>query len=286
MNWRHFNPPTQLTLLLSHLCWEIAVAVCEVSFLTKQSKTSRIIGMFWEIVKFLILCGQQNSALRGHVEERGNFMAILSAKAEKDPFLARHLASSKVKYTSPEVQNELFKIINIQVQHAIVTRCNRWWKQLLLLDYWRKHRPFQETTDSLNVHFVEQNNGLTEVHKMFLGFYRPKSTTGETVFNLITKTTDDLGLNLTKPLGQTYDGASNMKGQHKGVQVRMRQLQPKALYTHCCAHVLNLVVLHNCKEPIVRTLVDTLQKVSFSFSYSAKKLDRYQACLREADPNT
>ena len=38
----------------------------------------------------------------------------------------------------------------------------------------------------------------------------------------------------------------------------MRQLQPKALYTYCRAHVLKLVVLHNCKEPIVRTLINTL----------------------------
>ena len=74
-----------------------------------------------------------------------------------------------------------------------------------------------------------------------------------------------------------------MKGQHKEVQARIRQLQSKALYTHCRAHVLNLVVLHNCKEPIVGTLIDTVQKVSF---YSAKKLDQYQACLEEADPNT
>ena len=50
--------------------------------------------------------------------------------------------------------------------------------------------------------------------------------------------------------------------------------------------MLNLVVLHNCKEHIVRTFIDTVQKVSFSFNYSAKKLDQYQACLEEADPNT
>ena len=77
-----------------------------------------------------------------------------------------------------------------------------------------------------------------------------------------------------------------MKGQHKKVQARMRQLQPKALYTHCRAHVLNLVVLHDCKEPIVRTLIDTVQKVSFSFNYSTKKLDQYHACLEEAYPKT
>ena len=46
------------------------------------------------------------------------------------------------------------------------------------------------------------------------------------------------------------------------------------------------MVVHNCKEPIVGTLMDIVQKVSFSFYYFAKKLDRYQACLEEAYPNT
>ena len=32
--------------------------------------------------------------------------------------------------------------------------------------------------------------------------------------------------------------------------------------------------------------MDTVQKVSFSFNYSAKKLDWYQACLEEPDPNS
>ena len=60
-----------------------------------------------------------------------------------------------------------------------------------------------------------------------------------------------------------------MKGQHKEVQARMRQLQPKALYTHTY-----------CSPPY------TVQKVSFSFNYSAKKLDQCQAGMEEADPNT
>ena len=71
-----------------------------------------------------------------------------------------------------------------------------------------------------------------------------------------------------------------MKGQHKEIQVMMRQLQPKALYAYCRACV---VVLHDCKEPIA--LIDTVEKVSFSFNYSAKRLDQYQACSEEADPN-
>ena len=196
-------------------------------------------------------------------------MAILSAKAQNDPFLARHLASSKVKYTSPEVQYELLKIISNKVQHAIVTRCNESNCFSLIVDESTDRSRRQQM--SLNVRFVEKNNGLIEVHEEFLGFYRAKSMTGEAIlFNLIIETTDDLGLNLTKLRGQTYDGTSNMKGQHKGStgQDGTTSAQGTPYTFNCSAHVLNLVVVHNCKEPIDRTLMDIVQKVSFSFSYS------------------
>ena len=42
--------------------------------------------------------------------------------------------------------------------------------------------------------------------------------------------------------GQGYDGARNMGGKYRGVQARVKELYPLAMYTHCCNHVLNLVI--------------------------------------------
>ena len=39
-----------------------------------------------------------------------------------------------------------------------------------------------------------------------------------------------------------YDGASNMSGVHSGVQKRIRDDQPKALYVHCRNHSLNMAL--------------------------------------------
>ena len=52
-----------------------------------------------------------------------------------------------------------------------------------------------------------------------------------------------LGLNLEHTRGQGYDGASNMSGKYRGVQARVKELYPLAMYTHCCNHVLNLVFI-------------------------------------------
>ena len=52
--------------------------------------------------------------------------------------------------------------------------------------------------------------------------------------------------------GQGYDGAANMTGAKSGVQKRIRDIQPKAVYTHWAGHSLNLVIVSSCSIPIIR----------------------------------
>ena len=56
-------------------------------------------------------------------------------------------------------------------------------------------------------------------------------------------------------MAQCYDGASVMSGRFKGVQQLMRQGPcPSAIYMHCWAHRLNLVVL-SCVQ-VVRKAIE------------------------------
>ena len=57
---------------------------------------------------------------------------------------------------------------------------------------------------------------------------------------------------------QGYDGASVMSGHVSGVQTRIRQVNPNAVYIHCRPHVLNLCIVHASKLPLVR---NSLQNV-------------------------
>ncbi len=47
-----------------------------------------------------------------------------------------------------------------------------------------------------------------------------------------------------------YDGATNMSGHFKGLQSRILHKDPKALYVHCQAHCLNLVLVESAKSNI------------------------------------
>jgi len=58
---------------------------------------------------------------------------------------------------------------------------------------------------------------------------------------VVTRTIEDLGLDISKLTAQSYDNASNMSGIYSGLQPRLRQLNPLAHYIPCVAHSLNLV---------------------------------------------
>lgn len=48
-------------------------------------------------------------------------------------------------------------------------------------------------------------------------------------------------------IAQSYDGASVMSGKFNGVQAKIQFKYPKAIYTHCMVHRVNLVVIDMCK---------------------------------------
>lgn len=86
------------------------------------------------------------------------------------------------------------------------------------------------------------------IKERFIEVCNVDSTTGQelenTVFSLLQKN----GLELNKMYGQGYDGAANMSGMYRGLQARIRAHNEKALYVHCKAHCLNLVLVEAAKS--------------------------------------
>lgn len=78
--------------------------------------------------------------------------------------------------------------------------------------------------------------------------------------------------------GQAYDAASNMSGQYKGCAGIIQGKYPKALYSHCCSHVLNLAVVNSCDSIQVRNLFAVMTKVYQFFDNHPKRqytLDKF-----------
>ncbi|KAK4581484.1 hypothetical protein RGQ29_024923 [Quercus rubra] len=78
-------------------------------------------------------------------------------------------------------------------------------------------------------------------------------TSGKGIFNEIISVIKSLELDINDVRGQRYDNGSNMKGKKQGVQKRIIDINPRAFYTPCGCHNLNLVlcdVANSCPKAI------------------------------------
>ena len=71
-----------------------------------------------------------------------------------------------------------------------------------------------------------------------------------------------VGLPLSHLRGQGYDGASTMSGEKGGVQRLLMDKKPKALFTHCAGHSLNLVIAGSCQIPAIRKCISPVKSMT------------------------
>ena len=62
-----------------------------------------------------------------------------------------------------------------------------------------------------------------------------------------------------------------MSGEKSGVQKRIRDIQPKALYTHCAGHSFNLAIVNSCSIPPVRNCIDEIKNLTRWIEHSPKR---------------
>ena len=237
---------------------------------------------FLKVARGEQLCvADQFIPIRGHSEEDSNFTAILRHHAQYSPLMAHHLAHANpcMKYTSPDVQNELIRLCGLAIRDPLVKACNTSLFYGFIAD---------EATDVATIEqiaictrYLARNDATLrlEITEEFLGFVEADKTTGEALAITFINAQEEYGILVAKMRSQGYDGAANMAGIHRGVQARIRQLVPGAIYTHCKAHNINLAIVHASREPLIRTMMETVQQIAFSFNYSAKRLHALQAQL-------
>ena len=234
------------------------------------------------IAATVIFCGRQALAFRGHRDDRlalmdeapesinhGNFQALLQFRIDAgDEVLKEHLktAGRNAIYTSKEIQNEMITVCGTIIQNKLLQRIREARFYSLIAD---------EATDSANdeqlsisIRFVE--NGTP--NEKFLGFHECRSgVTGEAIAGDILEQLTEWQLEPQLLRGQAYDGAGAMAGRSKGAAARITSQYPKAVYTHCAAHRLNLCVVKCCSVREVSNMMQTADAVARFFSNSPKR---------------
>ena len=95
-----------------------------------------------------------------------------------------------------------------------------------------------------------------------------------------------LGLSLNELRGQGYDGASTISGEKSGVQKLIRDIQPKALYTHCAGHSLNLAIVSACTVLSVRNAIDSIKGFTLWIKASPKREALLKTVYQDTIQNT
>ena len=73
------------------------------------------------------------------------------------------------------------------------------------------------------------------------------------------------------PAPSYYDGAGAMAGSVRGVSSRIVRVYPKAIYTHCASHVLNLCVVKSLDLRIVKNMMGPADSIARFFKNSPKR---------------
>nr|CAI5845018.1 unnamed protein product [Callosobruchus analis] len=221
---------------------------------------------------------QQNLAFRGHREDpssenRGNFIELVKMMAKYDPVLSEHWSklqkaaggSQRVPpYLSKGIQNEFLSILSHHVKQKIIDDIKKSKYFGIMFD----STPDESHTDQMSeiIRYVHVEEGAVEVRESFLGFFSMSGKTANDMGNNILKQLEKDGLDIQLCRAQGYDNAASMSGVHGGVQKIIRDINPKALFSPCANHSLNLCGVHSFAcIPSSVTCFGTLEKIIHSF---------------------
>ncbi|XP_018575035.1 zinc finger MYM-type protein 1-like [Anoplophora glabripennis] len=108
----------------------------------------------------------------------------------------------------------------------------------------------------------------------------------EDLFNLLTTKFEKFDIS-SKLIGQTYDGASILSEQLNNMQVKVKEIAPQALFIHCYAHRLNLI-LQDAASQIkeCKIFFANLVGISSFFSKSTKRREVLDNVCKRYLPNS
>ncbi|XP_056864601.1 uncharacterized protein LOC108851191 [Raphanus sativus] len=193
---------------------------------------------------------KQNLALRGgneklKVDGNGNFLSFIDSMAEWDPVMREHVrrfedGESRYHYLSNRIQNELIATMADEIKGMIIKKLRSAKFFSVIVDCTPDISHHEQMT--LILRCVDVSTASAKIEEFFLTFLIVNDTSGEGLFREIQNVLVSLDLDIDDVRGQGYDNGSNMKGKHKGVQKRFLDVNPRAFYTPCGCHSLNLAL--------------------------------------------
>ena len=255
-----------------------------------QDEKKRWREILKRIIDVIKLLASQNLALRGHVEQLdsdnpGNFLATLKFLSFYDTLLENHLKNVRenphsVSYLSHDIQNEFLSLLAGAVRDKIIKEI----KEAKYFGILYDSTPDVSHTEQLSqvIRYVQSDfeTGNVRVKETFIKFVELDKKDAAGYEAIILKSLQDDGLNFLDCRAQVYDNAAVMSGSISGVQTRLRERNPKAVFINCDNHSLNLAGVHAASvDPTIITFFGTVQEVYSFFSGSTTRWKKMSEML-------
>ena len=224
-------------------------------------------ALLLKIIGNIRFLARQGLALRGSGDdENSNFIQLLKLRGDDDGRVGKWMEKKMNRFMSPKIQNELLEVMGLKVVREIADsiRCAPFFT--IMVD---------ETTDIANkeqvVIVLRWVGSDLSVNEEFIGLYAVDSIQALMLKEVIKDILTRLNLSVHKIRGQCYDGAATMAGCRNGLTKLMKDDEPRALYTHCYGHSLNLAACDAIRG-------SALMKNALEITHEVTKLVKLSPC--------
>ena len=225
----------------------------DIGHASQIAKNQKVLLTILSNLRFL---GRQAIPLRGDGSGlESNFQQLLYLRALENPHITEWLKRKTDTYTSPEIQNELLKIMSLQVLREIAKEMQASSFLSLMAD---------KTTDRSNhSQLVIDIRWVQEVFEDFIGLNHMERINASSIVAALKDVLMRMNLSTSRMRGQCYDGCSTMTGAKKGVVKSMKEEAPRSIFVHCYGHALNLAVSDAVKaNTVLRNALDITHEIT------------------------
>ncbi|XP_067213479.1 zinc finger MYM-type protein 1-like [Linepithema humile] len=201
---------------------------------TEMVEAREALRKIFSTINFLV---RQGLAFRGKTDESSNVLKLLQLRAEDVSILKKWLGQTKFKWTHKDSINEILHLMAKEILNKQLAKIKKAKYFSIIIDETSDITRFEQVSFSIRIVLDDMT-----IEEIFMGFYETPSTTAEILFNIVKDILARFDLDIHNLRGQCYDGAANVSGRITGLQARIKESEPRALYVHCNAHNLNLVV--------------------------------------------
>ena len=229
--------------------------ICAEQWRAHKNKFEENRQIMKRLIDVTLFLASQNISFRGNTEasgrrgvdvNEGNFLEACKFLGKYDKVTKDHLERSKgnERYTSSSIQNDIIASAASIMKEKVLKSIKDNKLFTLIID---------GSTDiskrnqlSFNIRYVDMENGVVDENFILLHNMKDKEN-AKNLFECVIEMMKDWGLDFNNCRGQGYDGAAVMAGEKSGLRTRLQELNKHAIYIHCNAHNLNLVMSAVCE---------------------------------------